>query len=318
MSLIRLAIIGAGSLSGRQIYPRIAKAGAQLVAVCDLDKEKATERAAQYGGTVYTDADEMLAKEKLDGVIICVGPGYHPIGAKKVMEAGLAVYTEKPAAETIDQLKELIDVQKRTQQVYMCAFKKRYSECFRRAKEFINSDAFGKPSSMSIFRSFGPYSNDTPRSDFLLDYCIHSIDLAVYLYGPAATVFTLSPEANTYNIALSFKNGATASFAFCGHRRGLAEENIEITGEDSWMSISDSISWKIYEHHKIVEYKQGNFSTAGGDGGNATGHQNEINCFVNSIKGTDTPVSTGADCLASMELYEAIVESLKTKSPVHL
>lgn len=318
MSLPKIAIVGAGSLSGRQIYPRIARAGAKLVAVCDLEKEKAEERADQYGGKVYTDLDQMLATEELDGVIICVGPSFHPIGAAKVMQAGLPVYTEKPAAETIDDLKTLIKVQEETKQIYMCAFKKRYAECYRRAKEFIDSEAFGQASSMSIFRSFGPYLNNSPRRDFLLDYGIHSIDLAVYLFGPAAKVYAMSPEPNTYTINLEFKNGAVGSFCFCGHRRGLMEEDIQITGEDSWMTINDSVSWKIYEHDKIVEFKQGNFSTAGGDGGAATGHQNEINCFIQAIQGNAEPVSTGHDCLESMQLYDAIRTSVDEQRLVEI
>lgn len=311
MSLPKIAIVGAGSLSGRQIYPRIARAGAQLVAICDLEKDKAEERAAQYGGTVYTDLDEMLAKETLDGVIICVGPSFHHIGAAKVMEAGLPCYTEKPASETLEQLDALIEVEKKTGQIYMCAFKKRYAECNRRAKALIDSEAFGQPSSMSIFRSFNPYPNNSPRRDFLLDYCIHSIDQAVFLFGPAKTVHALSPEPNTYSVNLTFKNGAVGSFCFSGHRRGMAEENIEITGEDSWMSMKDSSQWTVYEHDQIVELKQPNFTTAGGDGGAATGHQNEINAFIEAIQGNrDVVVSSGSACRDSMQLYDAIRRSV--------
>ena len=313
MSLPRLAIVGAGSLSGRQIYPRIARAGAKLVAVCDLEEDKAKERAELYGGNVYSDLDKMLAEEELDGVIICVGPSFHHVGAKKVLRAGLPCYTEKPASETLEQLEELIKVQEETGQTYMCAFKKRYAECNRRAKALIDSDDFGQPSSMSIFRSFNPYTNDSPRRDFLLDYCIHSIDHAVYLFGPAKQVYALSPEPNTYTVNLEFQNGAVGAFCFSGHRRGLAEEEIQITGDDSWMTIQDSSQWKVYVHDQIVELKAPNFTTAGGDGGAATGHQNEINCFVECIQGKATPVSTAQDCLHSMKLYDAIRRSVDEK-----
>lgn len=309
MTLPRVAIVGAGGLSGRQIYPRIAKAGARLVAVCDLEEEKARVRAEQYGGKVYTDMDKMLAEEQLDGVIVCVGPGFHPIAAQKVMQAGLPVYTEKPAAETAAQVLDIVQVQKETGQTYMCAFKKRYAECYQRAKAFIDSDDFGKPSMLSMYKSFGPYSNENPRSDFLLDFCIHGIDLAAYLFGKTKTVYSVCPEKNSYSVSLQFENGAAGSFAFDGHRRGRMEENVEISGEDSWMSIQNSAAWRIYIHKAITEVKDPTFSTAGGDGGKATGHQTEINTFIEAIQGKATPVSDAISCYHSMLLYEAIRDS---------
>lgn len=309
MTLPRIAIIGAGNLSGAQIYPRIAKAGARLVAVCDLEEEKAQARVDLYGGKVYTDMDKMLAEEKLDGVIVCVGPSFHPIGAKKVMQAGLPVYTEKPAAESSAEVLDILRVQRETGQLYMCAFKKRYAECYQRAKAFVDSPEFGQPGMLSMYKSFFPYANTSLRRDFLLDFCIHGIDLGSFLFGNVKTVYAYSPEKNTYAVTLQYENGAAGSYAFSGHRKGLAEEVIELSGEDSWMSIRDSASWRIYTHEKITEIKNANFATSGGNGGKATGHQTEIDTFIQAIQGKATPVSGAVECYHSMRVYEAIRDS---------
>jgi len=73
----RLCIIGAGGLSSFRIYPYIGLAGAQLVGACDLDAEKVERNTRRFGGTPYTDLNEMLDAEKPDGVIICIGPTQH-------------------------------------------------------------------------------------------------------------------------------------------------------------------------------------------------------------------------------------------------
>lgn len=306
----RIAIVGAGSLSGKQIYPRLARAGGQLVAVCDLDETKARDRARQYGGQVYTDLDRMLEQEELDGVIVCVGPGFHPVAAEKVMRAGLPVYTEKPAAETAQGVLALHQVQQETGQLYMCAFKKRYAAAYRRAKAFIESGDFGQPSLLSMFKSFGPSKNTTPRNDFLLDFCIHGIDLAVFLFGEVETVYTVSPEKNCYAVALRFRNGAAGSLSFSGHRKGRAEEAIELSGEDSWMSIVDSAAWRIYTHNTISEIHDANFVTAGADGGKVSGHQTELDVFIRAIGGEATEIVSDAwSCYQSMRVYEAIRDS---------
>jgi len=72
-----IAIIGAGALSTRRIYPYIGAAGAVLVGVCDLERDKAERNARRFGGCVYDDFREMLNRESPDGVIICVGPEGH-------------------------------------------------------------------------------------------------------------------------------------------------------------------------------------------------------------------------------------------------
>ncbi len=314
----RIAIIGAGSLSGAQIYPRIAKAGAKLAAVCDLDENKAKARTALYGGKVYTDMDKMLAEEPLDGVMVCVGPGFHPVGAQKVMKAGLPVYTEKPAAESSAEVLDILRVQRETGQLYMCAFKKRYADGYRRAKEFIDSPAFGQPSMLSMFKSFRPYLNTSLRRDFLLDFCVHGIDLATYLFGNVDEVYAYSPEKNTYVATLKYVNGAAGTLSFCGHRPNRMEEVVEITGEDSYMTLWDSSAWRAYTHGEISEVKDANFATAGGNGGNTSGHQSEIDTFIQAIQGKAEIVSDAEACFHSMLLYEAIRDSAASDKVVKI
>jgi len=50
MDFPRIAVVGAGNLSSRRIYPYLGAAGATLVGVCDLDLAKAERNAALFGG----------------------------------------------------------------------------------------------------------------------------------------------------------------------------------------------------------------------------------------------------------------------------
>ncbi|MDP6038059.1 MAG: Gfo/Idh/MocA family oxidoreductase, partial [Candidatus Latescibacteria bacterium] len=66
MSEPKIAIIGAGNLSTKRIYPNIGAAGGNLVGICDLDRQKAKRNARRFGGNVYTDFKEMIATESPD------------------------------------------------------------------------------------------------------------------------------------------------------------------------------------------------------------------------------------------------------------
>jgi len=71
----RLAFIGAGGFATSALYPNIHKVPQiDLVAVCDLDEEKARRNARNFGAReVYTDADTMLDEQEPDGVFV-IGP----------------------------------------------------------------------------------------------------------------------------------------------------------------------------------------------------------------------------------------------------
>jgi len=118
----RLCIIGAGGLSSNRIYPYIGAAGGQLVGVCDLDEEKAARNARRFGGAVYSDFKKMLAGQKPDGVLVCVGPQAHAQLAIEIMRLGYPVYTEKPPAESAASALQVARVAKETGLLCTTAF----------------------------------------------------------------------------------------------------------------------------------------------------------------------------------------------------
>ena len=71
---IRAGFIGCGSHAFRNLYPALQFAPVDLVAVCDLDIEKARAFATQFGAQrAYSEYQEMLGQEDLDAVFLCVG-----------------------------------------------------------------------------------------------------------------------------------------------------------------------------------------------------------------------------------------------------
>src|SRR5437660_6648485 len=133
----RIGIIGAGALSTRRIYPYIGAAGAQLVGVCDLDREKAERNARRFGGRVYTDLESMLEAERPDAVMICIGPAAHAALAPVVMRRGIPVYTEKPPAPTAPASHEVARLSRETGVLRTTAFTKRYNVSYSRSRERI-------------------------------------------------------------------------------------------------------------------------------------------------------------------------------------
>src|SRR5690606_5356381 len=151
----------AGALSSRRIYPYIGAAGAELVGVCDLDAEKAARNVRRFGGQAYGDVEQMLAEQKPDGVIVCIGPRAHAKVAMQVMRLGYPVYTEKPPAESAAEALAAARVAKETGLLCMTALKKRHNVAYTRAKQWIEQFPPDDRYSLSVDDCSEQHSHDT-------------------------------------------------------------------------------------------------------------------------------------------------------------
>ena len=320
MSYPRIAIVGAGSLSSRRIYPYIGAAGARLVGVCDLDRGKAQRNATLFGGTPYGDMQTMLDREEPDGVIICIGPEAHAELAPVVLRRGIPVYTEKPPAVTAADALAVARVSRETGVLCTTAFKKRYNRAYNRAKEFIAQFPADDLYSVSVDYAAAQYSHDSPRTSFLLDFAIHMIDLSAYLVGYPTEVFAFSKDLDAYAVAAKYAGGGVGSFSFTSGRSfEIPTEEVEITirGGNS-MTIHNSSCWRIAQGGKTSEWREPPTFTSAGDSGHETGHLAEIEDFARAIREGRSTRSSIFESYRSMVLYEGIAESARSGRVIEL
>jgi predicted dehydrogenase len=320
MSDLKIAIIGAGKLATRRIYPYIGAAGGQLVGVCDLDAAKAETNARRFGGRHYTELERMLATEKPDAVIVCIGPTQHAQLAPAIMRMGYPVYTEKPPAATALEAYSVARVSAETGMLCSTAFKKRYSIAYSRAKQWIAMQPPDSLYSISVDYASAQYANTNARNDFLLDFAIHLIDLSLYLLGDAKEVFCFAKGKDAYAVSVKFMNGAVGSFQFnCGRSFTVPTEEMELTARGgNFMTIHNSSVWRITENGQPKEWREPPTFISSGDSGNDTGHLAEIADFFEAIKSNRTTRSNIYEGYKSMVFYEAIKQSAETESVVQI
>ncbi len=103
MSKLNIALVGAGRRGGGAHLPVIAKLKDvyNLVAICDIDEEVATQYAKEYGATPYTNVRDLVDHEELDVVDITVpGVAHHAI-ACFMADAGVHILCETPIGVTL-------------------------------------------------------------------------------------------------------------------------------------------------------------------------------------------------------------------------
>ncbi len=130
--MVSVAFVGAGGHATNSLYPHLHKIpDLDLVAVCDLDREKAERNARWFGGRkVYTDVTEMLSSEQPDGVYICGLPQMMCEVGHQALEAGLPIFVEKPSAIDVPEARKLAQVAEDNGVWGMVAFMKRFAQAY--------------------------------------------------------------------------------------------------------------------------------------------------------------------------------------------
>ena len=102
----RVGIIGIGGIfKGSHIWEYLEDERLEVVALCDIIEERATEIRDKYfpNAAVYTDFRELLKDETIDSVDICTPNYLHSIIAVAAFEAGKHVFCEKPDAINVEE-----------------------------------------------------------------------------------------------------------------------------------------------------------------------------------------------------------------------
>ena len=104
---LNAAVVGGGVVSGRHLSGLAQMPQVTLVAVCDIDEDRAREKAREYDITAYTELALLLDKEDVDWLHICTPVQTHRDLALQAIEAGVDVQIEKPATETVAELDDI-------------------------------------------------------------------------------------------------------------------------------------------------------------------------------------------------------------------
>lgn len=98
-SPVRIGMIGVGQIGKQHVANYQAIPGAQIVAVADLNEAEARRVAAANGiPDVYTNFRDLLARDDIQAVDVCLHNNYHMPATVAALEAGKHVYCEKPMA----------------------------------------------------------------------------------------------------------------------------------------------------------------------------------------------------------------------------
>jgi predicted dehydrogenase len=168
----------------------VASGAGVAVAVADVDRMAAFEAAGIGSGCqVCSGLDELLALD-LDGVVIATPSAMHAEQAIAVLEAGMAVFCQKPLGRSASEVQRVLDAARAADRRLDVDLSYRHTATARRMRSELMAEAIGEPYALELVfhNAYGPdkpWFTDRRQSGggCLIDLGTHLLDLALWLTG---------------------------------------------------------------------------------------------------------------------------------------
>ena len=247
MSDLRIGVIGAGGRGSLARHAHQPNHGSRIVACCDINSEVLTAQKERYGDNIFvTDNYHLLLQQDLDAVFICTPDFLHEEQAVAALEAGTAVYLEKPIAITTADCDRILATAHRTQTRLYVGHNMRHMTFVQKMKELIDSSAIGEVKT-GWCRHFVGHGGDFYFKDWhadrrnatslLLQKAAHDIDVLHWLCGG-------------YSQRVNALGGLTV-YNQVAHRQTTPLPRSQITATDQWPPLSQTNLYPVIDVEDI-------------------------------------------------------------------
>lgn len=350
--MLKIGVIGVGSISSMHIEAVQANAKAELVAFCDINEARLKEKGANYGVTqLYVDYMDLLANDAIDAVIICTWNDSHVEIATAALEAGKHVFVEKPLSRQMtDEARKLGELAQTTDKVASVGMVRRYADNARVLKTWIDQGNMGDIyyGKASLLRRLGHPGGWFGKQSIsgggpMVDLGVHLLDITWYLMGKPRPVTVSANTANYLggrdhigylsaykaadqldepsdvedfaNALIRFENGATLYIETSYTMHTPQDELlIQLAGSKGGAVLEPSLKL-ITEAHGLILNAEPQMDYPGF---HEHAYSCEIDAFINAcVEGTanETPI---ADGLTVLSMLDAIYQSAGQKQELRL
>ena len=329
--MIRAGVIGMRGIGENHAGVYKNNPAAELVAICDMIKERADETAAKFETKAYYTISDMLNNEELDTVSVATGGfengGDHYEPVMQTLEAGLNVLCEKPISNNIEHAREMVKKAKEKDVYFGINLNHRFVPPAEKAKSWIEEGKLGDLLLINM-TMWIDNPNETSPWFHLRALHPHSLDIMRYFCGDVKRVQAFLNHApgrvcwSNAQINMEFENGVV------GHLTGSYDaapkhnlERCEVMGTEGRFVLDNCFEELTLYPRRSEELTVVKNSIMGG----MTGFGDTFNTRINRwIEQVDAKVprneidASGEDGLAVQEVIEAAIESHETLSVVSL
>lgn len=265
---LSIGIIGLGTISAQYLKTLDQLGSVRIVAVADLDHDRAESIAQHRPGVRAVGVPQLLAADDVDLVLNLTIPAAHADIALQAIVAGKNVYGEKPLALNTHQGREILAAASAAGVLIGCAPDTLLGTGFQTARQAIDENVIGRPVAATATMVTPGHERWHPNPDFyyqpgggpLLDMGPYYLSALVSLLGPVVTVVGVSSRTRSTRTigsgpragqtvpvdvdthitgVLTHASGALSSVVMSFDAVATRSANIEIHGEGGTLVVPD-------------------------------------------------------------------------------
>ena len=261
----RFLVVGCGSI-GKRHMENLRRLGVTDILAVEPSEDRRKEVAERFGARAFGDLGMALG-EQPEVALICTPPSLHIGQAMAAARAGCHLFVEKPVADALDGVDELIAEVQRASLVNLVACNFRFHPGLRHIKKLLEGGELGTV--VSARAQFGQYLPDWhPWEDYRLGYSarrelgggvaldrIHEIDYMRWLFGEIDEVHAFAAKLSsleidtedTVEIVMRFTSGTLGS-VHLDYVRRTYDASLEIVGDlgtARWRYQDRCVEWSL-------------------------------------------------------------------------
>ena len=314
MKKLGVGVIGTG-FWGRN-HARVFKEleETELLAVCDINAERAKNVAKQFGVRAYTNMGKMLKRKDIEAVSICTWSLTLAKEALKALKTRKHVLVEKPMATNVKQAEKLLEMAEEKGLHLTVGFLMRFIPGIQHMKNVIEDKTIGNLVCATAKR-VSEWPERIGDVGVVKDTAIHDIDIIRYLFGEEPIAVYAKTGSMKYK---KFEDYAQIMLTFASGKNAFIESNwltpyktrtLVVTGSKAIMKL-DYITQEltIEDAKKTIQPRYPWQEPL----------KLELQHFANCILKKEKPLITGTDGLKALQIAEAALKSSATGRAVKL
>jgi predicted dehydrogenase len=321
---IKVAVVGVGNIGSIHAQIYADNPDAELVAVCDIDHDKADRKAEQFGCTAFYSVREMLDSGiELQAASVATkgeengGEHYEP--TMELLRGGIAVLGEKPISNKLSEAREMVALAEEKQLPYAIDLNHRFTPAAARAREWLDQGRLGQPHMVNM-RMWINNPIETSPWFHLRALHPHSFDILRYFCGEVESVACFCSKGKDRKIwsnaqmLLSFSNGMignlAGSYDATGPSGSFGLEHVDVAGSDGRFLLEEACQALTFYPRHSMEIET--YRYLGGMLHFSETFKSRINAWVAQLvagDGHDQIRGSGREGLLAQEIIEAAVKS---------
>ena len=314
MKKLGVAVVGTGfwGKNHARVYKELAST--ELIAICDVNEERAKNIAEQFGVKTYTNSSQMLKDKQIEAVSVCTWSTFLAQEAFKALNAGKHVLVEKPMATNTGQAQKLIDKAEENGLHLTVGFLMRFIPGLQHIRDAVETKKIGEFVSATAKR-VSEWPERIGDVGVVKDTAIHDIDVMRFISGadPISVYAKMGSMRHR-----QFEDYAQIMLTYEGGKSAFIESNwltpyktrtLTVTGSDAIMRL-DYITQELWlESKKETVQPRYAFQEP---------LKQELQHFAECILEKKKPLVTGVDGMKALQVAEAALRSSAKNAAVKL